>query len=98
MKTIIIASVLGALPLALPAAESDQSVGTCFAYMIQNGYGNGARIVARKTTDLEAAQYYVLTALRSKVTTSDGVASCTKLGIDMRPYKPVPVMTATQKE
>lgn len=97
MKTIIaITAIL--MPLSLPAAEADQNIGTCFAYMVQNQFGDGARLVARKTTDLEAAQYYVLSALRSKVDTAEAMIACKKLGIDMRNYKRSPVITATQKE
>ena len=97
MKTMIVAAALVIMPMALLAAESDQHVGTCFAYMMQNNFSDGARTVARMTTDLEAAQHYVMSALRSRVTVSDGVANCTRLGIDMRRYKPVTIIT-TKKE
>jgi hypothetical protein len=99
MKHILLATTLGLVSLNILAVESDEHVGTCFVYMMQNQYGNGARIVAKKTTDLEAAHHYVMSALRSKVSVADGVAACTKLNIDMRNYKPVPIVTiTTQKE
>jgi hypothetical protein len=97
MKTMIVAAALVIMPIALLAAESDEHVGTCFAYMMQNNFSDGARTVARMTTDLEAAQHYVMSALRSKVTVADGVAHCTKLGINMSRYKP-PAIITTKKE
>lgn len=97
MKTIILTMAL-LTPLSLTAAENDKYIGTCFAYMMQNQYGDGARAVARMTTDLEAAQHYVVTGLRKKVDTAEAAVACSKLGIDVRRYKLVPLVTATQKE
>jgi hypothetical protein len=97
VKTMIIAAAL-VVSTAILAAESDQYIGTCFAYMMQNQHGDGARAVARMTTDLEAAQHYVIAGLRKKVDVADAAAACMKLGISLRNYKPSPVLTATQKD
>jgi len=100
MKTMVMLTAVALLfPLSLPAAENDQNVGTCFAYMMQNQNSDGARAVARMTTDLEAAQHYVMSALRTKVDTADGVAACRKLGIEPRRYRIInPPVITTQKE
>lgn len=98
MKTVLALTALGLLPLSIPAAERDQNIATCYVYMQQTKRADGARAVARLTTDLEAVQYYLMSAFERKVNTVDATVACHKLGVDIDRYAPRASYTSTQKE
>jgi len=93
MKTIMLTAALLS-PLSLPAAEADLNIATCFTYMMQTHRPEGAKLVARKVTDLDAVQHYFIAALRSKVSTAEGDAACIKIGVNPRKYQVI----TTQKD
>lgn len=91
---IVFVAVLSLSSLDLFAAEADLNIATCFTYMMQTHRHDGAKVVARKVTDLDAVQHYFISALRSKVNPADGNVACLKIGVDPKNYR----ILTTQKD